>query len=139
MASTQAKRSSSHETNAGTPLIEWVLGGIGVVLLVACIAFLIYEGVTDGEHPGAITASVVDVRPAGDQHVVTFRIHNSGSQTLSNLRVSGHLLDGEREVERAIAVLDYVPGRSTGEGGFYFRRDPREWRIEIQPEGFETP
>jgi len=139
MATAQAKRPAARRAQASTPLIEWILGGIGVGLLLACIAFLVHEGLTDGEQPGAITASVVDIRPAGDQHVVLVRIHNSGSQTLSNVRVSAYLLDGDREVERATTMLDYVPGKSTEEGGFYFQHDPRELRIEIRPEGFQKP
>jgi uncharacterized protein (TIGR02588 family) len=139
MANTKARTPPSRAKDVRTPLIEWILGGIGIVLLGTCIAFLVYEGVNDGEEPGEITTSVVETVSAGDRHVVTFRIHNSGSQTLSNLQVSARLLDGDREVERATTTLDYLPGGSTKEGGFYFNRDPRELRLEIRPEGYQKP
>lgn len=122
-----------------TPLIEWLLGGIGVALFVACIAYLVHEGLSNGEQPGAVTASVIEIVEAGDAHIVTFDIHNSGSQTLSNLQVSARVLDGSREVERATTVFDYLPGRSSQQGGFYFKHDPRTLTLEINPEGYQQP
>jgi uncharacterized protein (TIGR02588 family) len=122
-----------------TPITEWVLGGIGIVLLAACIVFLVYEGLNNGEEPGRLGTAVMEIVAAGEHHVVTFRLHNSGSQTLSNLRVSARLLDGEREIERATTVIDYLPGRSSREGGFYFKHDPHDFKLEIAPEGYQKP
>ena len=139
MATTKEKRSPARKAEADTALIEWVFGGIGVVLLLSCIAFLAYEGFNNGEEPGPITSSVIDIVAAGDHHIVTFEIANGGSQTLSNLHVSARLLDGEREVESARTMIDYLPGRSSHEGGFYFEHDPRALRIEIRPEGYQKP
>ena len=122
-----------------TPLIEWLLGAIGVALFAACVVYLTHEGLSNGEQPGAVTASVIEIVEAGDAHIVTFDIHNSGSQTLSNLQVSARLLDGNREVERASTMLDYLPGRSSQRGGFYLRNDPNRFRLEIVPEGYLEP
>ena len=133
------KKQSEPAQKRQTPFIEWLLGGIGVVLLVCCIVFLVYEGVTSTEQPGAITASVKEIVPAGDAYVVTFELHNAGSQTLSNVHLTARLLDEERELERAETVIDYLPGRSQQEGGFYFKHDPRGLRVEISPEGYQKP
>ena len=132
-------KSPTHNKQAPPPALEWILGGIGVVLFVACVVFLIYEGIRREEQPGGITASVLDVRQAGEQHVVTFKLQNGGSQTLSNLLVSGRLLDGEREIERVSTTIDYLPGRSAQEGGFYFEHDPTALKLEIVPEGYQKP
>lgn len=139
MAGAQAKRSSTRKNEADTPFIEWLIGGIGLMLLLACLAFLVYEGVTNGEKPGPITASVVDVIDTGERHVVMFKIENGGSQTLSNLHVAARLLDGEREVESARTTIDYLPGGSSQQGGFYFEHDPRTLRVEIRAEGYQKP
>ena len=124
---------------AQTPFIEWLLGGVGVILLLSCVAFLIYEGVTNNEEPGAITASVKEIVSAGDAYVVTFELHNAGSQTLSNVHLTARLMDGEREVERVQTTIDYLPGRSQQEGGFYFKHDPKSLGVEITPEGYQKP
>lgn len=137
MANTHAK--DSHKNGTETPFLEWLIGGIGVVLLVSCVAFLVYQGLVNGERPGPVSASVLEILDVGDRHVVTFKIGNEGTQTLSNLQISAHLLDGEREVESARTTIDYLPGNSSQEGGFYFEHDPRALKIEIRPEGYQKP
>jgi uncharacterized protein (TIGR02588 family) len=133
------KDSKPRQRTDETPVLEWLLGGVGVMLLAACVAFLVYEGVTDGEEPGPITATVVELISAGNSHVVTFNIRNGGTQTLSNLHMTARLFDGEREIESATTEIDYLPGRSSQAGGFYFKTDPRGLRVEIQPGGYQKP
>ncbi len=137
MAHQPSKR--SRPRSADTPLIEWVVGGIGAALFVACVALLIYQGVVEGDQPGAITTSVLEVAEVGDRHLVTFKIENDGTQTLSNLQVSARLLAGDREVESARTIIDYLPGGSSREGGFYFEHDPRELAVAIRAEGYQKP
>ena len=134
-----AKRAKQADPKTQTPLLERVLGGIGLVLLIACVAFLVREGLSSDEHPGKLDATVKEILATADGHIVTFTLLNNGSQTLSNLRVSARLMSGEREVERADTVIDYLPGRSSQEGGFYLREDPRRYRLEIRPEGYQKP
>lgn len=122
-----------------TPFLERLLGGIGVVLLVACIVFLVYEGIHGDERPGQVSAQMTTVVAAGDMYVVTFELHNGGTQTLSNVAVSATLTQGERELERAATTIDYLPGHSTQAGGFYFKNDPRKHTLEIRPEGYQEP
>jgi uncharacterized protein (TIGR02588 family) len=136
-AKQHSKKSSGSKND--TPFLEWLIGGIGVALLVTCVAFLIYEGATNGEEPGPVIATVLEVHHAGDIHVVTFKIRNGGTQTLSNLHVEAQLRDGNRDIERASTVIDYLPGHSSQEGGFYFKHDPRGLRVDIQPGGYQKP
>jgi uncharacterized protein (TIGR02588 family) len=131
---------SKHESRkSATPLLEWVLGGIGVVLLVACVAFLVYEGLNGEESPGAISAEVKEISAANGMHIVTFELHNAGSQTLSNVHLTARISQGDREIERAQTIVDYLPGHSRQEGGFYFKHDPRSYTLEIVPEGYQKP
>ena len=87
-----AKKASSR-----TPLLERLLGGVGVVLLVACVVFLIYEGTHGDEKPGRVTASITEIVAADDMYIVTFDLHNAGTQTLSNVQVTARVTDNERE------------------------------------------
>ncbi|HEY8538655.1 MAG TPA: hypothetical protein VIL28_07290 [Steroidobacteraceae bacterium] len=139
MASSKTKR-ASHRPHPETPILEWLLGGIGCALVIACIAFLIYQGVNDGERPGRLISKVLSVTDTGDGYVARFTIHNAGSQALANLHVRARLLDSDRrEVERATVVIDYVPGHSLQQGGFYFQHDPRKLEVEIRGEGYQKP
>ena len=135
MATTKTK----HHPRSKTPLLEWVLGGIGVLLLVACLAFLVYEGMSGRESPGAITTSVKGIVSTNGTHIVTFELRNDGTQTLSNVHVTARLRHDGREIERAQTVIDYLPGQSKQEGGFYFRNDPRTHELDIAPEGYQKP
>jgi uncharacterized protein (TIGR02588 family) len=133
------KTKTAGASKADTPMLEWLVGSIGVGLLGACVCFLVYEGLSTSERPGAVTASVREVIKTDAAHLVTFDLHNSGTQTLSNVHVAARLTDGNREIETVRTVIDYLPGGSHQEGGFYFRHDPRTYRIDITPEGYQTP
>lgn len=122
-----------------TPFLEWLLGGIGVLLLVSCVAFLVYEGLRGDEEPGVVLASIKEVVHLSDMHIVTFDVRNDGTQTLSNLQLTARVLDGTREIEQVTTTIDYLPGRSHQEGGFYLRHDPRRYSVEITPEGYQNP
>jgi uncharacterized protein (TIGR02588 family) len=110
-----------------------------VVLLAACVVFLVHEGINGDQRPGRVTATMTDIVAAGDMYVVTFELHNAGGQTLSNVEVAASLADGERELEQATVTIDYLPGHSRQAGGFYFKNDPRKHTLEIRPGGYQEP
>jgi uncharacterized protein (TIGR02588 family) len=139
MANTKAKHGQGSNAQKQTPLLEWILGGIGVLLLTACVVFLVYEGMHGEETPGELTATVKEIVSTDGTHIVTFELSNAGTQTLSNVHVTARLLDNDREVERAQTVIDYLPGHSLQEGGFYFSTDPRKHELVIAPEGYQKP
>jgi len=134
-----SRNSSTARDEEQTPFLEWLLGGIGVLLLIACVTFLIYEGLNGDETPGRVTAEVKEVVSVSDRHIVTFEVANDGTQTLSNLQLTARVLDGEREIERVTTTIDYLPGRSHQEGGFYLKHDPARYTLEIAPEGYQKP
>lgn len=133
------KHKSTHSHQAHTPLLEWLLGGIGVLLVAACVGFLVHEGMSGDGRPGEITARVTDIVSTDTTHIVMFELRNGGSQTLSNVHITGRVIDGEKELERAQATIDYLPGHSRQAGGFYFKNDPRAYKIQIWPEGYQRP
>lgn len=70
---------------------------------------------------------------------MTFTARNVGSTTAAALTVSARLLDGERVIEEHEATIDYIPGQSERDGGFFFRVDPRQHRVEMTGEGYADP
>ena len=135
-------RASTHhgrKTRDVTPIAEWMAGLLGAGLFLAGLSFLVAEGLQGEDRPGAIAAYVSEILPAGDGYLVRYKAHNRGSRTVADLHVSARLYDGAEEIDRSDAVLDYVPGDSTREGGFYLREDPQRYRLEIRPEGYQEP
>lgn len=122
-----------------TPRLEWLLGVLGLALLVAGVSYLTYQGLARPAKPGALVVTVIDIHSVGDAHVVKFSVRNEGSENLSHLHLSARLSDGDREIEAAQAFIDYLPARSEQRGGVYLRNDPRRYTLRIDPAGYMEP
>lgn len=122
-----------------TPRLEWLLGMLGLALLVAAVCYLTYQGLTHPSKPGALMVTVLDIHPVGDAHVVKFSVRNEGSENLSQLHLTARLSDGDKEIESAQAFIDYLPARSEQRGGVYLRNDPRRFTLRIDPAGYMEP
>lgn len=133
------KTSRARRQRDTPPLLEWLLGGVGVVLFVGAIAFLLYEGTRGHDRPAAVEIRVDDILPIGDAYLVRYQAHNRGTLTLVDLNVSARVLDGDAELERADARIDFLPGESSRKGGFYLQEDPRAYRLEIRAGGYQEP
>lgn len=137
--STQSARRSTRKQHEPTPLLEWVLGGLGAVLFIGAVSFLFYEGLQGQDAPGGLKLRVDEVARVQGGYVVEFSAYNGGTRTLMDLHVTAHLLEGEAEIETAEAALDYLPGRSSQHGGFYLRRNPDDYRLELRAGGYQEP
>jgi uncharacterized protein (TIGR02588 family) len=135
----QAARKRAAARNSATPALEWLLGAIGAALLLAAVALLVRDGLNRTQRPGVVEARVLDVARAGTAFVVRFELRNSGDETLSNLRVTARLADGDSVIETASTTIDYLPAHSTHAGGFYLRHDPDRYTLAIAPEGYQVP
>ena len=134
-----AVRKRSAVRKGATPALEWLLGGIGAAMLFVGVVFLVRDGLSSSDRPGPVEATVIEGVRAGAASNVRFELHNAGDETLSNLRVTARLAEGDREIETASTVVDYLPARSTQRGGFFLRHDPERYDLEIAPEGYQTP
>jgi uncharacterized protein (TIGR02588 family) len=116
-----------------------LLGAFGALLLAAGVSFLVYEGLTQGDQPGAVIVTVTGIRNVGSAHLVRFSVHNEGSETLSLLHLTARLTDGTSEIETAQAVIDYLPAHSEQKGGVYLRNDPNRYTLQIDAAGYMEP
>ena len=122
-----------------TPRLEWLLGILGLALLVTAVAYLTYQGLENPSAPGAIVVSVLDVRAVNGGHVVKFSVRNDGDENLSHLHLTARLSDGDREIESAEVFIDYLPAHSEQRGGVYLRHDPSRHDLRIDPAGYMEP
>lgn len=79
----------------------------------------------------------VDRQPAG-WHVAV-RVHNGSQATAAALRLTGQLRQGPELVEEREVELQYLPGGSSREGGLFFSRDPRQYRLDWAFRSYEQP
>jgi uncharacterized protein (TIGR02588 family) len=119
---------------------EWVAAGIGGALVVAALGFMVYEAATLTAHPTprlAIRIDTVVAYPAG--YIVEFRAINAGDATAASVLVQGELRSDTGVVERSEAMVDFVPARSWRQAGRVFKNDPRGYRMDVRPVGFDRP
>lgn len=122
------------------PFWEWVVAGIGALLLAGALAFLAQHALSGGgAEPPRPVIVVQDIVAQPGGWVVLLRVHNQARKTAADLRVSGVLTRAGMELERSETEFQYVPGHSSRDGGLFFRRDPREYRLDLRAESYQDP
>lgn len=126
--------------HAEVSIWEWIAAGLGAAIVLATLAFMVYDAMTGGPHPvPQITVRVDTVIAYGSGYVVEFRAINEGAATAAGAVVSGELRADTGVVEHAEVTLDHVPARSWRKGGLVFAEDPRTHRLVLRFKGFAQP
>ena len=120
------------------PALEWAVAALGLLLVLGTVAFLAMDAARGHDQPPDLVVRADTVMALGGGWLVRFTAENRGRETAAAVGVVGELRDGAG-VESSRATLDYVPGRSTREGGLVFRRDPRRGGLELRVEGWRAP
>ena len=124
---------------AAIPLLEWIVGGLGAVMVGGAIAFLVYHALTRDRTPPDLSVVAESVFVLRDRYLVEFRAFNQGGSAAAELTIEGEVAgaDGSNEVSKA--VLDYVPGRSGREGELWFSGDPQGRQLTLRAKGYADP
>jgi uncharacterized protein (TIGR02588 family) len=118
---------------------EWFAAAIGLLLLLASIGYLAYDAVTEREEPPSPAIRVMGIEPQGDRFLVRLQVVNRTRATASSLRIEGELRRGSEVVERSETEFDYLPGKSSREGGLFFRADPRTLQLVLSARSYQAP
>jgi len=118
---------------------EWVAAGIGTLLVLGTVAFLLHEAFTRSGGLPVVSVRVDSVvsTPAG--YLVWIRAENRGEETAASLRVEGELRSGTRVVETRETTIAFVPAEGRRYAGLIFREDPGRYTLEVRPTGFDLP
>jgi uncharacterized protein (TIGR02588 family) len=137
-----AKRSAADDARTRqrtTPLLEWLIGGLGVLLVGGAIAFLIYHALAREQTPPDIRLVAERVLELDNGYLVQFRAFNEGRSAAAQVTIEGELTGPDASIEVSDVVLDYLPPRSDREGGLLFTRDPREGELRLRAMGYSKP
>lgn len=119
---------------------EWVVGIVCAIVVLAAVGYLFYEALSGPSTPPMITVRVEQVVPMrSGGYVVEIRARNEGSSTASSLHVEGTLMRDTTTVEKSSATINFVPAETEREAGLFFTKDPRKYRLEVRPTGFDRP
>ena len=128
--------------NQSPSRVQWIVGAMALLLVLGGIGILFYDEWGSPSLPPLVSvrATRIVAQPAGG-YVVEFVAANRGGVTARALTVEGRLLDVEagQEVGKSTATITWVPPRAEREGGLFFSHDPRRYRLEIKPGGYERP
>ena len=121
-------------------MLEWIVGGLGALLVGGAIAFLVYHALTRDLNPArrprgrAARTRPGEPLPRAVSRVQPGRLGRGGAD---DRRGSSIGPDGSTETSEA--VLDYVPARSGREGGLWFSGDPRAGQLTLRATGYADP
>ena len=121
------------------PVWMWVIGFLGLVLVLGSIVFALYEAVVGDSSPPDVTVEVESIVPAQSGFLVEFRVFNVGGTTAAGLTIEGELQNGTEIVETSDTTIEYVPSHSERAGGLFFIEDPRQYELQLRATGYETP
>ncbi|HEX2228422.1 MAG TPA: TIGR02588 family protein [Candidatus Binatia bacterium] len=137
--SQQAPASDEVRGTSDIPLLEWIVGGVGFLLITSVIAFLLYHAITGMDSPPDVSVSIVAIRQNRSGYLVRVKARNDGGSTAEGVVIQGELKKGSQVLERSETTLDYSPPGSEKEFGLFFTRDPRQFELHIRPLGYEKP
>jgi uncharacterized protein (TIGR02588 family) len=121
------------------PLLEWIVGGLGALLVTAAIADLVYNAFTRGEAPPDFRVEAERVLDLQNAYLVQFRAFNQGGSAAAAVTIEGELVGPDGTAEVSEVVLDYLPPRSDREGGLLFESDPRAGELSLRAKGYVKP
>jgi uncharacterized protein (TIGR02588 family) len=121
------------------PPLEWLVAGIGALLVAGTIGYLVVQALWRDQTPPDVRIVAQRVLALEYHHLVEFRAVNRGGEPAAQLLVEGELIGPEGPVETAEATLDYLPPGSHRDGGLFFRRDPRQFELRLRAKGYAEP
>ncbi len=120
--------------------LEWVVFGVGLLLVASTLAYLVYDGATSAGTPPEVEVSLGEPVEGGAGFLVPVRVFNRGGQTAEGVTVEVVLdTDASPEPERGEFTLAFLPRGGTREGWVAFRTDPRSGRLTARAHGYEVP
>ncbi|WGM37860.1 hypothetical protein [Caulobacter sp. NIBR1757] len=123
----------------GTPLLEWIAGAVGLVLVLMTLAVIGHEAVFGDTSPPAVTVETREIHAVKGGWLVEIEAINSGGSPAAQVAVEGELTLPGQPPETAEASFDYVPDQSRRRGGLFFTADPRGGRLSLRARGYTEP
>ncbi len=127
-----AARKKSPAAQAAPARLEWIMGGLGLLLVLAVLVLTAIEA-SGPRDPARLEARLGEVRTAGAVWLAEVEVRNLGDETAAGVEVEGRL--GE---QTAGATLDYVPAHGRETVTLAFDADPRG-AVALSVPGWSEP
>ena len=121
------------------PPLEWVVAGIGALLVAGTIGYLVTQALWRDTTPPDVRLVAEPALALQGGWLVRFRALNQGGEPAAELLVEGELRGPDGSVETAEATLDYLAPGSQRTGGLLFSHDPRRFELALRAKGYARP
>ncbi|HYC74861.1 hypothetical protein [Brevundimonas sp.] len=114
------------------PLLEWIMGGLGLLLTLTVLVIILREAMAPGGPP-VIEPQLHAVHGGPGAWRAEIAVRNTGAATAAAVEIEGVLGD-----ETATATLDYLPGEGRETVTLGFEADPRAG-LQLRARGWTEP
>lgn len=122
--STQGNKGDSHLGK--TNILEWVVFGLGLLLILGVMACLVYQLSTHNPAPADLQVEFMHIPTPNNPHKYQLSVQNSGGKTAKNVIVELSLIKADAVLESSEIDFDYVPYTSKRIGWVVFSTNPAE-------------
>ena len=119
--------------------LEWTVFGVGLVLVLATLGFLIRESLGASGGPPEVVARLGSPRASAGGFMVPVEVVNVGKGTAEDVKVTVVLELPRSEPEEAELDIAFLPRDSRRDGWVTFRSDPAGGTLRLGPVAFEVP
>jgi uncharacterized protein (TIGR02588 family) len=120
------------------PAIEWITGGIALVIVLGTLGFIGYEAFRGGVDEPRLEVAVETTGALPSGFSATVLVKNTTRRAAAEVLVEGMVRSGPGQ-QRSEVRLDYVPGLSTRRATLVFQRPPADGRVAVRIVGYTTP
>lgn len=123
-----------------TPWLELAIGGIGALVLVLMVGYLLYDAFdAGGEKPVDIVLEQGAFAEQSAGWRVPILVRNVGDRPAAAVELRAELELASGEVEEAALTLDFLPPRGSVEAAFLFKRNPNGGELRLRAVGYLRP
>lgn len=119
--------------------LEWIVFAVGLVLVAATLAYLVYAGLTTGSQPPSIEVRLGTPEQSSHNFIVPVTVINHGDKTAGGIRIEVLMESGGTQQERGELDVPFLPRRATRQGWVTFEHDPRAAQLKARVLGYEEP
>jgi uncharacterized protein (TIGR02588 family) len=133
------KAGEKEQNHRNPPIAEWVVAGLGAILVFGAIGFMFYQAIGQKTAPPEFLFRIDSITELQDGYLVKFEVENAGTETAADVLIEGELKNETETLEKNTVTLKYVPSHSRSRGGLYFRKNPRESSLQLRVAGYAAP
>jgi uncharacterized protein (TIGR02588 family) len=138
-AAPRSRVGASESEAQSIPILEWVVGGIGFLMIAGVLGFLLHTALKDRNPRPDIRLSVNEVLQSSSGYLVRITASNEGGSTAAGVIVEGELRRGADLIERSETLIEFLPSHSKKRAGLFFSKDPSQFELKLRPHGYEEP